>query len=241
MLKIKVRIERFTDDTFPGWVECRLVDATGVQHLFEEKVPVVTTEKIHAGGAFPSDGVIQCSVISTRYSPDNQELVTIDTNSPWGIESKTGQTRFEVFRDQLLEIDESAGRVTHRVVLQRIRNRMIEYLELASSFDDQRDYQSRAPVHVPNEIINRWEDYVNDPCDPAFTTPTFSDAERVAIAKFHDTWDDVADATPEPLPDLDTLFGTREWKRLRDAAFESLQVFLRRGKLSEAEEEIQDQ
>lgn len=47
-----------------------------------------------------------------------------------------------------------------RLVAQRIRNRIIEYLELASSFEA----QQHAPIaHVPNEVINQWEDWVPTP------------------------------------------------------------------------------
>ena len=39
MVAIKVTIDRFTDEDQPGWVACSFVDAAGVAHLFEEKVP----------------------------------------------------------------------------------------------------------------------------------------------------------------------------------------------------------
>lgn len=41
------------------------------------------------------------------------------------------------------------------VVRQRIRNRIVEYLELASSFEAQLDYQPAVHVPVPNEVINQ--------------------------------------------------------------------------------------
>jgi hypothetical protein len=125
---------------------------------------------------------------------------------------------------------------TQQVVLQRIRNRIIEYLELASSFGDQRNYQSIAPVNVGNEIINQWEDLVRDPRDPAFVAPVFSAAEQESVAQFHNVWNAVAANTPDPVPELDSLFATAEWQRLRAAALLALRVFLARGKLSEDRE-----
>lgn len=126
---------------------------------------------------------------------------------------------------------------TRQVVLQRVRNGIIDYFELTSSFDDQREYQSRVPaVHIPHEIINQWEDWVSGPLDPALVEPVFSTSERSAIGRFHAVWDDVVKGTPNPLPRLDDLFVTVEWQRLRDAAFAALQVFLVRGKLSENED-----
>ncbi|CAB5721081.1 Uncharacterised protein [Delftia tsuruhatensis] len=59
------------------------------------------------------------------------------------------------------------------VALQRTRNRIIEYLELASSFDAQTKYQASVPgVRVPNELLNQWEDWANGDWlqyEPAFT------------------------------------------------------------------------
>src|SRR3954471_21497519 len=92
---------------------------------------------------------------------------------------------------------------THQVVMQRIRNRIIEYLTLASSFDAQRAYQSRAHIHVPNEVVNQWEDWVRDPRDKGFAEPVFSRAEQDALAQFHKVWDRVAANTPDPLPNLE--------------------------------------
>ena len=49
-----------------------------------------------------------------------------------------------------------------RVVEQRVRNRVIEYLELAASFQEQQEYERNAPIaHIPYEVINQWEDWVH--------------------------------------------------------------------------------
>ena len=109
MLAIKATIVRFTDMDQPGWVECTFIDAMGVSHLFEEKVPVVTVEDLDAHSEYPRDGTIGCTLIDARLADDGRELITVDTELPWGIESKVGQTRFEVFRDQVLEFDHGAG------------------------------------------------------------------------------------------------------------------------------------
>ncbi|MEZ4222601.1 MAG: hypothetical protein R3B13_16795 [Polyangiaceae bacterium] len=121
--------------------------------------------------------------------------------------------------------------MTETVVLQRIRNRIVEYLELASCFDDQREYQARSPVHVPNEVINQWEDWVRDPND--FAPPVFSAAECDAIKRYHAIWEDVANTTPVPLPSLEDCMHMPQWQRLREAALDALTVFRVRGRLSE--------
>ena len=95
---------------------------------------------------------------------------------------------------------DAPGEPTHRVVLQRVRNRIIEYLELASSFEEQRTYQSRVPVSVPNEVINIWEDWFSG--DNELVGPVFTREERDALDAFHRTWQNVAHSAPDPLPAL---------------------------------------
>ena len=110
MPEIRVTIERFTDVSQPGWVECTLVDADGLTHVFEEKVPIVSAEvlDVHSvHSVYPREGSIACTIISARRGADGRELVMVDTELPWGIESKTGEVRFEILREQLL--DEGAG------------------------------------------------------------------------------------------------------------------------------------
>ena len=109
MLGIKVTIERFTLESQPGWVECRFADAAGTSHVFEEKVPVVSDEDLDAGSVYPRAGVIGCQVVGARVPSDGKELIIVDTEQPWGIESKAGETRFEVLREQLIEFNHGAG------------------------------------------------------------------------------------------------------------------------------------
>lgn len=110
------------------------------------------------------------------------------------------------------------------VVERRVRNRIIEYLELASSFALQREYQAnvdaKAPyVDVPSEVINQWEDWVFDQeLDTGYGAPTYTSEEHEAILEFHSVWNDVAERTPDPLPPLAETQRLSEWAQLRDAA-----------------------
>ena len=63
---IKVEIVRFVDDSFPGFVECRLVDVWQRTWVFIEKVPVVTTEQLDSASVYPSRGVIAGRVDETK-------------------------------------------------------------------------------------------------------------------------------------------------------------------------------
>lgn len=123
---------------------------------------------------------------------------------------------------------------TRQLVEQRIRNRIIEYLRVASSFEEQREYQRNAPIaHVPNEMINQWEDWV--PVDPRGReqSDVYSNAEMAALGDFHAVWNDVATRTPNPLPRIDETLALPEWEELRRAAASALAVFEERGTFSE--------
>jgi hypothetical protein len=104
MLGVKVNFSRYVDNSFPGWVEFRLVDALGHEHVFEEKVPVVTTDDhLDAASTYPQPGVIACAVLGRSESDDGHQLVHIKMQ--WGIESMAGRSRFDVFPEQLVEFN----------------------------------------------------------------------------------------------------------------------------------------
>lgn len=80
MLGVRVNISRYADDSFPGWVECRLVDALGHEHVFVEKVPVVTKAHLDAASTYPQSGVIACVVLGSRKSDDGGPQQSCSTN-----------------------------------------------------------------------------------------------------------------------------------------------------------------
>ncbi len=104
VMAIRVDIVRYLDSSYPGFVECRLVDAAGREHFFRDKVPVVTLADIDEHSDYPQPGGIGCTVISRRIAVGGREVVEVDTEKPWAIDSTTGQMRFEVFADQLEEL-----------------------------------------------------------------------------------------------------------------------------------------
>jgi hypothetical protein len=105
MIGARVEIRRYVDDSDPGWVEFWLTDADGVAWSFVEKVPVVSAEDLDTNTCYPVAAVIACRVIERRVGADGKEVVVIDMEDPWGIESTTGQTRFVVRPEQLQEFD----------------------------------------------------------------------------------------------------------------------------------------
>ena len=98
MLELMVQICRQVDDAQPGWVECKLTDALGGEHLFVEKIPVVTQAPLASPNNYPQPGVIVRTIIKGH---DDSTIVEVDTLTPWGVTSITGRHRFEVLPAQL--------------------------------------------------------------------------------------------------------------------------------------------
>lgn len=81
------------------------MDAHGQQHVFREKAPVVSAEELDAGSVYPCAGVVACTMIgSVIRAVDGRQIATVDTESPWSVESTEGICRFEVYSDQLVEV-----------------------------------------------------------------------------------------------------------------------------------------
>jgi hypothetical protein len=129
--------------------------------------------------------------------------------------------------------------ISDRLLQQRIRNRIIEYLEVASSPDEQRDYERRVPVaQVPAEMIEQWSDSVDAEDLDWYAPPVFSRHENEAIRRFHDVWLVVVEQLPDPLPfTIEALIGTPLWDRLVAAARTALTIFEKRGRLDEEVEQ----
>jgi hypothetical protein len=122
-----------------------------------------------------------------------------------------------------------------QLLQQRARNGIMDYLALAASADEQREYERRVSIaNVPDEVINQWEDWVREDDLGWYAPPVFSHEESEAIRRFHDVWDGVADETPNPMPDsIDLLIGTPAWNRLMAAAQVALDVFLKGGRFDQ--------
>jgi hypothetical protein len=133
---------------------------------------------------------------------------------------------------QTLHVNPQPG-PSQRLVEQRVRNRVIEYLELASSFEAQQEYDRHKVIHVPNEVINQWEDWnpVDESSSPGRLASPYSDEEIEALRNVHADWTWVGDHTPNPLPELAEVQRLPAWQRLRDAAGTALDVFLVRGRM----------
>jgi len=124
--------------------------------------------------------------------------------------------------------------ISDRLLHQRIRNRRIEALKLAASWPDQTAFQRRSPnIPVPVEVIEKWYDTLPNGEDTRFPEPLYSAQEAHALRRFAHRIEAICDATPDPLPELDEVFGLPAWKDLREAAQETLNVMMLRGAFSD--------
>jgi hypothetical protein len=101
--------ERFIDDAQPGWVECVLTAAEGKVHIFREKVPIVTAEKLDEWSTYPRSVMLGCRVLGQRTSSAGRAVIEVDTSEPWGIESIEGRTRFVVAPQLLVTLERPPG------------------------------------------------------------------------------------------------------------------------------------
>lgn len=82
----------------------QLIDASGKQHLFIEKLPVVTVENLDASNTYPQSGIIACQIIERRRVA-GREILKIETEAPRHIESTVGEASFDVSPNQLVEFN----------------------------------------------------------------------------------------------------------------------------------------
>lgn len=109
---------------------------------------------------------------------------------------------------------------------------MIDYLELVSSFESQREYERTAPgfENVPYEVIMQWEDWMHKG-EPL--RDVYSPDEAEVLSEFWVAWEAASDAIPDDGPSLAFAQTLPEWGVMSDAATTALKVFAKRGRLPE--------
>lgn len=85
----------------------------------------------------------------------------------------------------------------------------------------------------PDEVINQWEDFVDEYRLPLYVEPVFSKQEREAILGFHQLWLQYCDSTPKFMPAFEEVSKTPGWQNLKHQASNLLKIFEQRGKLDE--------
>lgn len=101
MRRLNVQIIQCLDDSFPGWVEFTLTDASGKAHHFIEKISVICSEHLDSHTVYPVARTIECQVISQLTDHEGKLVVEVDTSTPWGITSTTGESIFIVLESSM--------------------------------------------------------------------------------------------------------------------------------------------
>lgn len=118
--------------------------------------------------------------------------------------------------------------VTKRVVEQRIRSRIMEYLLGVSEFESDPGAQDL------NDLVNDWQTNVSSPFSPLeFPLPTYTHQEVLALQAVDAAWNRFCNAPLHTIRNEEAAFALPEWKQLRTDARTALDIFLQRGKLSE--------
>ena len=106
MLGIKVTIVRYiSDEPQPGIVECKFEDAHGHRWSFVEKTAIVSTQNLDAQATYPQEGVAACEILHRNLDGAGREVIRVDTERPWHIESVEGKTQFDVLPESLIEFN----------------------------------------------------------------------------------------------------------------------------------------
>lgn len=92
--KIRVEAVKITDDSFPVFVECELIDSHGKKHIFHDKHPIFFR---NYDIVIPCSGEMNCKIIKNY-----RDTVIIDTSEPDDIESDEGKHIFEVDKELII-------------------------------------------------------------------------------------------------------------------------------------------
>ncbi|MBD9518055.1 hypothetical protein [Pseudomonas sp. PDM22] len=96
MPSLLVEIVRYTQECFPGWAECRLVDARGRDwHFLKPRARLHTPNQ---DDQLPAMGRIECEVLERQGG-----TALVSTEQPRGIRSLEGENRFRIPLSALIE------------------------------------------------------------------------------------------------------------------------------------------
>ncbi|WP_106744949.1 hypothetical protein [Yoonia maritima] len=118
--------------------------------------------------------------------------------------------------------------ISRQLLYQRLRNRVIELLEMYSSLENIASFGAY-------EMINKVDDWL--PLDYEKAPKVFTETEKEVIAEFIGLVSSASDATHNDTSNLEWLKASVEWNRLFEFAQKALTVFSERGRFSEKVEE----
>src|SRR5688572_10014167 len=86
---IRVEIVRLTDDSFPGWAECVLRDASGHEWLLADKLPTFTEAPLDATSKYPQPGMVACEIVREWTDEHGRKRCIVSSERPWGVAAKS--------------------------------------------------------------------------------------------------------------------------------------------------------
>jgi len=98
---LRAEIVAWLDDHQPGFVRCRFSDRFGAEWFVDDKLPVVTAADLWPPFPFPQPAKLYVTVVEERLDMSGRPFAVVDLGLPSGLETTTGETRIEVFSDQL--------------------------------------------------------------------------------------------------------------------------------------------
>ncbi|MEP9319918.1 hypothetical protein ABKS89_22445 [Pseudomonas sp. LABIM340] len=96
MPSLLVEIVRYTEECFPGWAECRLIDAGGRDWRFLK--PRARLRTLNQDDRLPAVGQIDCEVLERL-----EGTALVSTAFPRGIKSLDGESHFRIPLSALIE------------------------------------------------------------------------------------------------------------------------------------------
>ena len=115
VMHLKIRILRYVEAHFPGWVECEFTDAENNRHSLVEKVPIVSEEDLGPDDSYPKNGLIRCEILE-RLHCAGRDLLRVTTEHPDGVETKGGASKFLVLSSQIVPAEETIEELEKKAV-----------------------------------------------------------------------------------------------------------------------------
>lgn len=105
----------------------------------------------------------------------------------------------------------------------RIRQNVLNVLDLWSSKEEQLEYQKNVPIaQVSAELFCQWVDDSYYPDSRQFKM-AFNEKERETLAAFDKTFNFISEKTPNNLPEIADFVKTEEWEVVNRAAIKTLE------------------
>ncbi|MEM8647598.1 MAG: hypothetical protein AAGF86_14790 [Pseudomonadota bacterium] len=118
--------------------------------------------------------------------------------------------------------------ISQQLLYQRLRNSVIELLEMHSSYED-------LAALGAFESINMVDDWL--PLDYSEAPKVFSEIEKEVVSQFIAFAEAAAEATKSDTWDVEYFKSAEEWVRLSEFSKHALAIFEKRGRFSEEVEE----